>query len=252
MDQRLSERCARRPFRDCLLCEFPGPQNRTFEVCFFAYGVFVAWGLPPEMEEWLLNELKECERQPLNLRAEDEFSFSIGSAAKVSSDEITVPDEDPLSKLALSHGIAQSVKLSVFEVSIQKVIDETRALPEELASRGRIPLSRRQIRQMMGRLFIERCSVNLHTEILDIPEFFWEYSELEPLYRMMSNYLDLFPRVEVLNKRLDIVHELFGILTEELRHQHSTILEWVIILLISVEVILQLLWHGHSLPLLGA
>ena len=58
---------------------------------------------------------------------------------------------------------------------------------------------------------------------------------------MVANYLDIETRVEVLNQRLDVVHELFQMLGSELNHQHSSRLEWTIIWLIIIEVILTLL-----------
>jgi uncharacterized Rmd1/YagE family protein len=57
----------------------------------------------------------------------------------------------------------------------------------------------------------------------------------------MANYLDLESRVEVLNQRLGVIHELFEMLGNELNHQHSSRLEWTIIGLIVMEVILTLL-----------
>lgn len=243
LEARFSPGAPRQRFKDCLFIELLENPDHPIDLFLFSYGVIVCWGSNSDFDEWLLQQIKDYEREPLSVRTEDEFSFQIGDSPRIFRDEITVPDNDPMSRLAMSHGIAQSVKLAVFEQTIETVIEETRYLPLELATKGKIPLSRQQIRCMMGRLFIERCSVNLHTEILDIPEFFWDYPELEHLYRMMSKYLDLFPRVEVLNKRLDIVHELFDILTEELRHQHSSTLEWVIIFLILGELVVQILWH---------
>ena len=58
---------------------------------------------------------------------------------------------------------------------------------------------------------------------------------------MVSNHLDIENRVTVLNQRLDIVHELFEMLGNELNHQHSSRLEWTIICLIVIEVMLTLL-----------
>jgi len=235
-------------YRDCLHLRVEGEGARPADLFFFGYGVVVFWNTRAATEEWVLEEIRPYEKAPLTTRGEDEFTFRIGGAPKIFQDDINLPNDDPLSRLAVSHGIAQSVKLSVFEQSIQSVIDETSYLPEDLATKGRISLSRGQIRRMMGRLFLEHASINLHTEILDIPEFFWEYPELENLYVMTAKYLDVFPRVEVLNKRLDIVHELFDILAEELRHQHSSTLEWIIIVLISGEFLLNLFWHSlaHS------
>ena len=133
------------------------------------------------------------------------------------------------------------MKLGTFETAIRKTFIHTKEIPEDLAKHGRIPLSRKEIRRKMGELFIERNSINLHVDVLDTPEFFWEYSELEPLYAMASNYLDIDSRVEVLNHRLDVIHELFEMLGNELNHQHSSRLEWTIIILIVLEVVITLL-----------
>ncbi len=88
---------------------------------------------------------------------------------------------------------------------------------------------------------MERNFINVHAEMLDTPEFFWNHPELEPFYRRTAHYLDVNKRIEVLNKRLGVVHELFEILSNELNHQHSSRLELIIISLIVIEVVIALL-----------
>lgn len=204
----------------------------------FPYGSTVFWGLTKEQALTFLAELKEFEEQPYEELETDEFTYIYGSSGKIFEDEITLPDNDVLTKLAVSHGIAQSVKLGIFEIKIHKTFNDHKSLPEELARKGKIPLSRKDIRRKMGQLFIERSSINLHLDVLDAPEFFWEYPEFDPLYRMISLYLDITTRVEVLNQRLDVIHELLEMLGNELNHQHSSRLEWTIIWLIVIEVVL--------------
>ncbi len=216
-------------------------QNQEGDVFYFPYGVTVCWGLSKEICLIYLEQIKLFEHQHIEEMETDEFTFTTGDSSKIVEDEIVLVTDDILNRLAISHGIAQSVKLGTFENAIRKTFDHTKHLPEDLARHGRIPLSRKEIRRKMGELFIERNSINLHVDILDTPEFFWEYSELEPLYAMTANYLDLETRVEVLNQRLDIVRELFEMLGNELNHQHSSRLEWTIIWLIIIEVLLSLL-----------
>jgi len=93
----------------------------------------------------------------------------------------------------------------------------------------------------MGELFIARNSINLHLDVLDTPDFFWENSEVEPLYALMANDVDIKTRVEVLNQRLVVIKELFEMLANEVNHQHSSRLEWTIICLIIIEVFVSLL-----------
>ena len=224
-------------YRDLFHSSIP-IQGRTIEAFFFGYGACVFWGATREVGINLLNDFREFEPQHLDELEEDVFTYIYGDTLKIVEDEIILPNRDILTKLATSYGIAQSVKLSSFEVAIQKTFNSTKHLPEDLALHGRIPLSKKEMRKKMGELFIERNSINLHADVLDTPEFFWEYPELESYYTTTANYLDLETRVEVLNQRLDVIHELFQMLGTELNNQHSSRLEWTIIMLIFIELIL--------------
>lgn len=227
-------------YRDAVHVEIPSAAaGSTCDVFYFSYGAMVAWGCTKEKCLQLLDLIHDFEDQPKELEM-DEFTYVYGEAAKVFEDEITLPNHEVLTKLAVSHGIAQSVRLEVFETSLQKTFNSTKQIPQDLAKKGKIPLSRKEIRRKMGELFIERNSINLHMDVLDTPEFFWEYPELEPYYTMMANYLDIRTRVEVLNQRLDVVHGLFEMLGTELNHLHSSRLEMTIICLIVIEVVVSL------------
>lgn len=211
------------------------------DVFFFPYGAIVCWGLDLIQENAIREEIKPFEQQHLEAVEEDTFFYIYSAQAKIEEDEIMLPDRNVLTKLAFSHGLAQSVKLSAFEQTIQKTIHLTRELPELLEKQGSIRLSRKDIRRMMGRLFIDRSSINLHQELLDTPEFFWEHADLESYYAMTAHYLDRERRVMVLNQRLLILQELFDMLAAELNHQHSSRLEWTIIWLIVIEVFLHVM-----------
>src|SRR5690606_161638 len=93
------------------------------------------------------------------------------------------------------------------------------------------------IARRIGYLYIERNSLNMQSAILDTPEFFWEHPEVEAIYKMTIEDLDLNKRADILNNRLQILHDMFELLGNEINHRHSTILEWIIIFLIAVEVV---------------
>jgi len=228
-------------FRNVAHVQLKEGSLNTGDIFYFPYGSVVCWGLTEAEEKVILKSLKEFEKEHLGKIELDEFTFTYGDTIKIEEDEIFLHDKNVLTKLAISHGIAQSVELSTFEGLIQKTIDLTKHLPQDLARKGKISLSRKEISQKMGEIFIERNYINLHSEILDTPEFFWDYPELEPYYRRTAHYLDITKRVEVLNKRLNVVHELIEILSSELNHQHTSRLELIIILLILIEVALAVL-----------
>ena len=45
--------------------------------------------------------------------------------------------------------------------------------PQILATTGHVTLTRKQIAQLIGRVFIQKSAVNLLSTVLDTPEFFW-------------------------------------------------------------------------------
>lgn len=228
-------------FRDVVHIQLKEDKQIKGDIFYFSYGSVVCWGFTEEEEKEILQSLKDFERESLGKIELDEFTYTYGDAIKIEEDEIILHNKSTLTKLSVSHGVAQSVKLSTFEELIQKTIEHTKRLPQDLAKKGKIPLSRKDISKKMGEIFIERNFINLHSEILDTPEFFWDYPELEPFYRRTAHYLDVSKRVEVLNKQLNVVHELLEILSTEVNHRHSARLEGVIVLLILIEVFIALL-----------
>lgn len=228
-------------YRSVIHAQFKEEEAEFKDAFYFPYGVVVFWGFSEDEEKRQLNFLKQFEKEALTKIEFDNMSFVYGEKMRIHDDEIILPDKDPLIKLSISFGLAQSVKLTIFEEAIQKTINQTNQLPRDLARRGKIGLSRREIAKKMGEIFLERNFVNLHAEIIDTPELFWDRPELEPLYQETVHYLDITKRVELLNKKLNILHELFEILSNQLNQRHSFRLEIIIILLIFIEVVIVLL-----------
>ena len=104
-------------YKDTLHFQLREEKKIRGDVFYFSYGAVVFWGLTQEEERRFLNDLKEYERDPTP-RTEDEFTFIYGEPMKIEEDEIILQNKETLPKLAVSHGIAQSVKLIVFEERI--------------------------------------------------------------------------------------------------------------------------------------
>lgn len=208
-------------------------------IFFFSYGCVVFWELTEEQISSILKKLKSFENESLPKPNSDSYFVVEGSVNKIYQNEIILNiNSGIMEKLAISHALAQSMKLLVFEERVEHTIKKTEHIPKSLAKNGKITLSGKQIAQKMGKLFLERSSINLHSNMLDTPEFFWEYPELEPLYHMAAKDQDIKQRVDILNKRLDLIHELFQMLSDVFNNRHSSILEIIIIILIGLEIIL--------------
>eukprot|EP00052_Salpingoeca_macrocollata_P031336 m.322512 g.322512 ORF g.322512 m.322512 type:complete len:393 (-) comp27048_c0_seq1:69-1247(-) len=214
------------------------------------YGTVVFWSVPQKEEELLLDILRDMlSGNSLLPEAEkDMFDYCYSTAADAAfhihdGQFLVLPEgmktqADIFNRLAISYALATSVKLDTFEVAIQRTIEATQSIPEELAETGKINLSKTEVSKYIGELYIQKASVNLMYDILDAPDFFWDQEELGLVYTKCRKFLDIDQRVEVLNRRLDVLAELLEILRLEKSEQHNIRLEWIIIWLIVVEIVL--------------
>lgn len=205
-------------------------------VCLFEYGVTVFWGVEQRDIKAFLGEIKEFEKDRLDSRYEDIFTFGFGDSFTIHNDHISLLSSDPKEKLAVSYAIAQSLKLEHFEAIVAATIDRTKKIPMSLAKEGKISLDRKAIAKERGRLFISKSDINLHYHPLETPDFLWEFPEYESFYKITADYLDIKTRIDLLDKKLRVMQELFEMLADELNHKHSSFLEWIIIALIAVEI----------------
>lgn len=211
--------------------------------CIFAYGASVFWNFNRSDELKELENIKKFAIGKIRLIQEDicRFEYADETIIEEEEDNLILSSKDPFLKLSFSYGLSQSVKLSAFEMEIDETIKDTRHFPTELANKGKIALSRKKISQYIGKLFSQKNSINLDAYVLDTPEFFWKRPKYEPYYEMAIQYLDIKIRLNILNGKLNIIHEMYEILSNELKHAHSSFLEWIIIMLILTEIILSIL-----------
>jgi len=122
-----------------------------------------------------------------------------------------------------------------FEARVLDIISNTKNLPEHLANTGEILLSKKQIAQLIGTVFIEKSRVNLLSTVLDTPEFFWDAPDsMQTLYERVCEYMELEERVRVLNNRYQVLTEMLDVLRDHQNNSHSAALEWIVIWLIVV------------------
>lgn len=244
-------------FDDVVYCQIKDRKNKHYiDIFFFPFGCITIWGDDELYEKSVLQDLAEFEIDKIDGITSDFIYFDYNNeASRTYIDEeknkIILGNKSEYIKLSMSHALAQSVKLSVLEKSVSKIIENTSPIQKELARTGSISLSKKEISKQIGNLFNERYSINLHSDILDTPEFFWRRPSYEPLYLMTAEFQDINTRQGILNHRLNMIQELYNILSNELNYKHSSMLETTIVILITIEVILALSHNNIISKFLG-
>jgi len=227
------------------LHDFVTRQNNAInssDVFLFQYGVVVVWGMSVEDERLLLRDIAKFEREKL---AEDDvqvenFNFYVTDSyqPRIYNDFIALRDgRNYMVKLSISHAIAQSVKISLFEDLVDYTIEDTNSIPTDIATSGKVNMSRRDIMKHIGELFILRININLQGSVLDSPELMWSEPQLEPVYQAARSYLEINQRLSLLNQRLDVISDLLQMLKEQMSHAQGEHLEWIVIVLIAGEIL---------------
>jgi len=220
--------------------------SKECDIFIFSYGCLVTWGLNHKEEKQLLEKLKAFSINPSPTIEINRFVYYYGDRVDMATHErfnidiIVLESENVQLKLAISYGLAQSIQLESYESAVQKTIEQNSHYPEQLANKGSISLSQKEISRRMGQIFLARSSINLNSEYLAAPEYFWEHPSFEDYYNMSERFLDIPRRVATLNQKLDVLHELFNMLASQLQNRHSNMLEVVIIILIFVEIVITL------------
>ncbi|KJZ77519.1 hypothetical protein HIM_03243 [Hirsutella minnesotensis 3608] len=228
------------------------PDAKNFaEIFIFSYGVVVFWNFTEHQEKDILADLTFADAEdgislltrPLDQDdfETEEFHFEYSGDVKrprVFNDMITLlPRSDHMIKLTISHAIAQSTKLCFFEERMSETMLDAQHVPKTLALTGQLNMTRTEIVKILGRLFKSRVDINLSSNILDVPNFFWESEPtLHPLYEAVREYLEIDPRIKVLNDRCRVFLDLAEILSDSVAHSKMSAITWIIIVLIVVSI----------------
>ncbi|XP_045466150.1 required for meiotic nuclear division protein 1 homolog isoform X1 [Harmonia axyridis] len=224
------------------------------DIFFFREGSVVMWNVNDLESSNLLSFLRQYENDSYSnqlIEGENEimtYKHQEGSKASVIEKNgyfgLNInPDSILLDKYTFSNALALSVKLAVWEVSLEKYIDSIEYVTEDLKMGKRIKMSREQVLRKHGELFALRHLINLSSDLLDTPDFYWDNEQLENLYLQVCSYFGISKRTKVMNEKINHCVELIELLSTHLSNKHSTRLEWIVILLILVEVIFEIIHY---------
>ena len=146
------------------------------------------------------------------------------------------PNTTYLEKYAFSNAMAASVKLGAIEAQLDRIIDSIEFLSEDMKRGRQVNVSRSEILMKTGEIFALRHVLNLSSDLLDTPDFYWDRENLEDLYHETCAHLSVGKRIRVTNEKINHCCELLDLVTNHLNDHHHTKLEWYIIILIMIEV----------------
>lgn len=221
------------------------------EIYFFREGTVVMWNISELELGNVLQFLKNYEDNSYAAdltNAEGEImSYTYSEKGKRShlkeGNIYLASDANDYDKYTFSNAIAQSVKLGIWEASLNHYVDSIEFVTEDLKAGRSIKMTREQVLRKQGELFALRHLINLSSDLLDTPDFYWERDDLESLYHQTCSNFNINKRTRVMNEKINHCVELVELLSSHLSDKHHVRLEWMIIILIMVEVGFEILHY---------
>lgn len=228
-----------------------GAHRLLHDVFLFEEGSIVFWGVPYEQQKKILYKLTSLEIDPHSkVLIEDErehMSFELTPSiekSKLARDVIHLACErDPatmlLDQFAVSHAIALSVKLGIWESNLDDYIDSISWVTGNMKRGKSLNLTRDQVFRKTGEIYELKHRINLSSDLLDLPDVYWDRHDQEVLFTTLTSFLNIRKRTSVINEKLNNCCELMNLLANHMNDKHHLRLEWMIIVLILVEVLFE-------------
>ncbi|GCB71943.1 hypothetical protein scyTo_0008980 [Scyliorhinus torazame] len=216
-------------------------------------GSVVFWNVEDKAVKRVMQILEPHEIQPYEVALvhweNEEVNYRIAEGhSKLQRGEISLnsdlePDESILEKFAFSNALSLSVKLAIWEVSLDNFVESIQSIPEMLKAGKQVKLSRSEVMQKIGELFALRpgkatCQLFEVTQEKKVP-----HKTLEPSQRIQAPaqlHTIRKMHLEVINEKLQHCTELTDMMRNHLSEKHGLRLEWMIVILISIEVLFEL------------
>jgi uncharacterized Rmd1/YagE family protein len=176
------------------------------------------------------NVFTEKLREELQIESgarENKFGFNKVEIQTINADVIRI----------ILLNVSQSVALDYFSEQTNRLIADTQKHTVNLESSGKIDLSGKKLKKFIGRTLNLKHKISESLYIFDSPDVTWEDENLNKIDLGLKNTFELQVRFRNLEEGLSIVKENLELFKDIMQHRNSTTLEWVVIILILVEVI---------------
>lgn len=175
------------------------------EIFFFREGSVVLWNCSELECSNVLGHLRHFEVDSYDQRLVQEESDMmaynyVGDRAKLANGNfyLSQTEDQALERYTFANAISTSVKLGIWEASLDRYVDSMAYVTEDLKRGRQIKMSRAEVLRKTGELFALRHLINLSSDLLDTPDFYWDREQLETLYSTSCGFFSVQRRTKVI------------------------------------------------------
>jgi uncharacterized Rmd1/YagE family protein len=191
-----------------------------------------------------LKQHYDAVRIPAQLSFREEYLLEIdaGREPAISNDCAVMQSYNEAFIDIICFVIAKSVALERIEDRVDSVFDEVEVLIANLG-RGTLELPDRAMAKLASSILSFKYTSIAHIMVLDKPEITWDDPEADRLYLTMARLFELNQRYQEIKHKSETLLDMTDVFSSLSHARRSARLEWIIIVLILIEIILSLVGH---------
>ncbi|HAD13798.1 MAG TPA: hypothetical protein DCF33_15330 [Saprospirales bacterium] len=204
----------------------------------FDYGAVVFAGMDDTDTSKIISFLQPFLVRPLTemLREHFEIKEAPGSTLHVGFDMLTCPKvSEDVARIAMMN-VAHSVSMDFYTRRGEELLAEINVFTKQMENEGAIDISRSNMIRFIGRMLNSKNRIIENLFIFDSPDLTWDDEYLDKIHQGLARTFDIQSRFKEIEYTFKVIDDNLSVFRELYLHRESSKLEWIIIVLICIEV----------------
>jgi uncharacterized Rmd1/YagE family protein len=177
-------------------------------------------------------------RNLFDKRLSEEFQVETNAAEnRFGYNKIEIINADVETLRLIMLNVSQSVALDYYSELTNQLLDETKYHTRRLERKGRLDISGLHLTKYIGKTLNLKNRIADNLYIFDSPPETWDDENLNRIDLGLKRTFDLQERYRDIREGLEIIKENLELFKDLLQYRNSTFLEWIIIILVALEVL---------------
>lgn len=204
----------------------------------FDYGAVVFANISDTDISKNLELLSKFSNHPLSDKLRDDFEIhhGPGQSLEFGFDGLTVPDLNEAVVKIVMLNLSYSVAMDFYTQRAQEQLSEIRQFTREMETDGTIRISRSNMVRFIGKSLNSKNRIVENLFIFDSPDQAWDDEYLDRIHRGMTRTFEIHSRFKEVEYTFKVIDDNLSVFRDFLLHRESSKLEWIIIILICIEV----------------
>lgn len=190
-----------------------------------------------------VNYLKNIEKTLVNasFKYQDDYTIVVNDEEpSVHFEHFNVNHYEDYHLNMLSIVLAKSVALERVEEGLDNLLDEIEEIIAKL-ERGKLAISDAKLAKTVATILRFKFNIISYLMLLDKPAITWVNQESENLYSALEELFELSDRYDKIKGKSETLMDITEVFTTMTYQKRGNILEWMIIVLISIELVIALI-----------